>query len=70
MEPDFNAIEVEATVGPDGQLLAGVDDLLVLLKRNARAWFGEDAAFLKKFDHVVEGAFQHLKDRRAKERGN
>jgi hypothetical protein len=63
MEPDFEAVSVEVSEGSTGQVLAGVDDLLVLLRRNARDWFGADAGFLEKFDHVVEGTFQELKDR-------
>jgi hypothetical protein len=62
MEPDFNETQIEAQEGKSGQILAGVDDLLVLLRRNARSWFGNDAGFLEKFDHVVEGAIDDVKE--------
>ena len=56
MEPDLEAVSVEVIEGEDGQVLAGVDDLLVLLRRIAQSWVGEEPDFLEKFNHVVEGA--------------
>jgi hypothetical protein len=61
MKPNEDPTTVELGEGEHGQILAGLDDMLVLLRRRARSWFGEDAPFLEKFDHVVQEIYSMVK---------
>jgi hypothetical protein len=63
---DEDGTTIEVVEGADGQLLADVDDMLVLLRHHARRWFGDDSGFLERFDHVVEGAIDDVKEHHRK----
>jgi hypothetical protein len=67
MEPNEDPTLVALIEGKDGQIFAGLDDLLVLLRRRAREWFGKDAHFLEQFDHVVQETYLTVKSQEKKQ---
>jgi hypothetical protein len=56
--------EVQALLveSKDGQILAGIDDLLVFLKTHARKEYGGVETFLPMFDHVIDDAMAVVKE--------
>jgi hypothetical protein len=58
---DFDTTSIETMRGDDGQILAAIDDLLVLLKRRAREWYPDDDNFHYQFDHIINSSLDELK---------
>ena len=58
---DFDSTRIDMVENDSGQILVGLDDMLVLLKSRARQWFADDKNFLEKFVHVVEETTSTLK---------
>lgn len=56
-----DATMVATMTGQDGQVFAGIDDMLVLLRRRAREWFPDDGKLHSKFDQVIQEALYTVK---------